>query len=121
MKPDTDYQHASCASVQGIFPDINSKWAMPIVERLVERPHRFSDLKRALVEVSQKSLTAALRDLERDGLVTRTVTPTIPPRVDYELTPLGHSMLEPMRAMARWVLAHRHDITGARERFAART
>jgi DNA-binding HxlR family transcriptional regulator len=93
---------------------------MPIVERLVERPQRFSDLKRGLADVTQKSLTAALRDLERDGVVTRIVTPTIPPRVDYELTQMGHSLVEPALVMARWALTHRHDIDRARERFAAR-
>jgi DNA-binding HxlR family transcriptional regulator len=93
---------------------------MPIVERLVARRQRFSDLKRALSGVTQKSLTAALRDLERDGLITRLVTPTIPPRVDYELTDLGHSLVEPALVMARWALAHRHDIDRARERFATR-
>lgn len=120
MKPGTDLQDPTCDTVRGIFPAISSKWAMSIVELLVEHPQRFSDLKRALAGVTQKSLTAALRDLERDGLVTRIVTPTIPPRVDYELTQMGRSLIEPALVMARWALAHRHDIEGARERFATR-
>lgn len=121
MKPDSDHGDVTCKSVRDIFPAISSKWAMSIVELLVEHPRRFSDLKRALGAVTQKSLTAALRDLERDGLITRIVTPTIPPRVDYELTELGRSMLKPALEMARWALAHRHEIGQARERFATRT
>ena len=120
MKPGPDLQQPTCASVEGIFPAINSKWAMPVVERLVEGPKRFSDLKRALRDVTQKSLTAALRDLERDGLIVRIVTPTIPPRVDYELTALGHSQVETALVMARWAESHRSDINQARERFALR-
>jgi DNA-binding HxlR family transcriptional regulator len=77
-------------------------------------------LKRALLDVTQKSLTAALRDLERDGLVIRIVTPTIPPRVDYELTTLGHSLVETTLVMARWAEAHRSDINQGRQRFAIR-
>ena len=120
MKPASDHDHITCTSVRDIYPAISSKWAMPIVELLIEHPQRFSDLKRALEPVTQKSLTAALRDIERDGLITRIVTPTIPPRVDYELTELGRSLLEPALAMARWALAHRHEITQARERVATR-
>lgn len=93
---------------------------MPVVALLMHRPRRFSELKRELAEITQKSLTTALRDLERDGMVTRTVTPTIPPRVDYELTAMGHSLLEPAHEMARWALTHRQEIDLARERFAAR-
>ncbi len=119
MQPGSEPQGVTCETMRDIFPAISSKWAMPVVARLVERPQRFSDLKRALSGVTQKSLTAALRDLERDGLVTRIVTPTIPPRVDYELTGLGRSMLEPAHALTRWALAHRHDIDAARARFAA--
>jgi DNA-binding HxlR family transcriptional regulator len=118
MKPDSDLQDLTCDTVRGIFPAISTKWAMPIVARLVERPQRFSDLKRALPDITQKSLTAALRELERDGMVTRIVTPTIPPRVDYELTQMGHSIIEPAREMARWALRHREDVDRARERFA---
>ncbi len=117
MKPETQQPDISCDLVRGVFPAISSKWAMPIVAQLVERPQRFSDLKRALADITQKSLTAALRDLERDGLVTRIVTPTIPPRVDYELTDMGHSVLEPAREMARWAFAHRDRIDAARARF----
>ncbi|HEV7344199.1 MAG TPA: helix-turn-helix domain-containing protein [Devosia sp.] len=120
MKPASGHDDLTCKSVRDIFPALSPKWAMLIVELLVEHPRRFSDLKRALGTVTQKSLTAALRDLERDGVIARIVTPTIPPRVDYELTGLGHSLLEPALEMARWALAHRHEIEEARERFATR-
>jgi len=90
---------------------------MPVVEQLVDRPRRFSELKRALAAITQKSLTAALRELEKDGLIMRTVTPSIPPRVDYELTPLGHSLLGPAHSMAAWVSNHQDAIRDARRRF----
>lgn len=108
----------TCATLREIMPAISSKWAMSIVACLIERPRRFSDLKRALADITQKSLTAALRELERDGLVTRTVTPTIPPRVDYELTPMGHSVVEPAHEMARWAARNASAIDEARRRFA---
>jgi DNA-binding HxlR family transcriptional regulator len=70
--------------------------------------------------ISQRMLTLTLRGLERDGLVTRTVFPTIPPRVDYELTALGHGLQQPVIALGQWAMAHRAEIEAARERFDGR-
>ena len=78
---------------------------------------RFSELKRSLGSISQKVLTTTLRGLERDGYVTRTLTPTIPPRVDYALTDLGRDVLVPVTALASWAFARRGEIEGARQSF----
>jgi DNA-binding HxlR family transcriptional regulator len=80
-------------------------------------PKRFNELRRALGSISQRMLTLTLRSLERDGLVTRTVFPTIPPRVDYALTKLGHSLLEPVSSLGLWARQNRAAIHDARRRF----
>jgi DNA-binding HxlR family transcriptional regulator len=80
-------------------------------------PMRFSQLKRAVEGISQRMLTATLRGLERDGLVTRTVTPSIPPRVDYELTELGRSLGVPVNALNQWTIDHIEAINTARTAF----
>src|SRR5690349_11744729 len=105
MKPESPSKAvAACTDVQQLMPSIHTKWAAPVLSILADRPHRFSELRRALGEVTQKSLTAALRELERDGLITRKVTPIIPPRVDYELTPLAHSLFTPLHALRDWAV-----------------
>jgi DNA-binding HxlR family transcriptional regulator len=93
---------------------------MLIVMILSDGPKRFSELKRAIDGISQRMLTLSLRGLERDGLVTRTVTPTIPPRVDYELTELGVSLREPVRGLGDWAIAHIECIRAAQQRFDSR-
>ena len=85
--------------------------------QLAEGERRFSEIKRGVNGISQRMLTLTLRGLERDGLVTRTIHPTVPPRVDYELTELGHSLLQPVMALGQWALAHVDQIDAARERF----
>lgn len=88
-----------------------------VVMLLREGPHRFSELKREIDGISQRMLTSTLRGLERDGFVTRTVYPTTPPRVDYELTLLGHSLRKPVEALGDWARAHLNIIDGARREF----
>jgi DNA-binding HxlR family transcriptional regulator len=88
-----------------------------VVATLGDGIMRFSELRRALGSISQRMLTLTLRALERDGLVTRTVFPTVPPRVDYELTKLGRSLLEPVNALALWAGKHRASIQDARRRY----
>jgi DNA-binding HxlR family transcriptional regulator len=88
-----------------------------IVGRLGEGPQRFSELRRDIEGISQRMLTLTLRGLERDGLVTRTVFATIPPRVDYALTPLGHTLLVPVKALADWAHDNRAEIQRARDGF----
>ena len=96
---------------------VGDKWSMMIVMMLANGPLRFSELKRAIDGISQRMLTLSLRGLERDGLVTRTVTPTIPPRVDYELTELGISLRLPVKALGEWAIAHIACIRAAQEKF----
>jgi len=90
-----------------------------VVQTLAQGPRRFNELRREIPSVSQRMLTLTLRNLERDGLVSRTVTPTIPPRVDYELTDLGHSLEKPICGLATWALDNVGAIHEAQARFDA--
>lgn len=95
---------------------IGDKWVSLIVNALADGPQRYSDLSRRIVSVSQKMLTQSLRNLERDGLVTRTVTPSVPVRVDYALTPLGASLVPVMQAIKAWAEEHMDEVLAARAR-----
>jgi DNA-binding HxlR family transcriptional regulator len=108
-----------CRAVSEVLARVGDKWTVLVVTLLGEGPKRFSELRRALGSISQRMLTLTLRGLERDGLLTRSVLPTIPPRVDYELTPLGHSLLEPVSALGLWARQNRSAIEDARRRFDA--
>ena len=90
------------------------RWTPLIVRDLAAGAVRFSELQRAIEGISQRMLTLTLRQLERDGLVLRTVYPTVPPRVEYALTPLGRTLLETVTALAAWAESHRQDIESAR-------
>jgi DNA-binding HxlR family transcriptional regulator len=107
----------SCRPVTDILNRVGDKWSVMIVMLLGPGPRRFNEIKRAINGISQRMLTLTLRGLERDGLVTRTVTPSIPPRVDYELTGLGQSLRCPIDALGEWAFAHRDEIDTARARF----
>ncbi|HEY0300774.1 MAG TPA: helix-turn-helix domain-containing protein, partial [Rhizomicrobium sp.] len=96
---------------------VGDKWSVLIVTRLGAQPKRFNEIKREIGGISQRMLTLTLRGLERDGLVTRTVFATIPPRVDYELTALGRSLLEPVTALSDWALKNTGKIDAARAKF----
>jgi DNA-binding HxlR family transcriptional regulator len=96
---------------------VGDKWSVLIVGLLGDGTMRFSELRRSIEGISQRMLTLTLRGLERDGLITRTVFPTIPPRVDYALTPLGETLLEPIQGLTEWADSHRTSIQAARERF----
>jgi DNA-binding HxlR family transcriptional regulator len=108
-----------CVATRDVLKLVGDKWSVLIVAMLGDGPRRFSELRRAIEGISQRMLTLTLRGLERDGLVSRTVFPTIPPRVDYELTKLGLTLLEPIGALAQWAQDNRVAITTARERFDA--
>ena len=107
----------SCRFVTTVLARIGDKWAVLLVRLLGAGPMRFSELQRRIDGISQRMLTLTLRGLERDGLVSRTIYPTAPPRVDYELTPLGQSLLAPVKALGDWAFAHQAEIEGARARF----
>jgi len=105
--------------VSEVLARVGDKWTVLVVGTLGDGPKRFNELRRALGSISQRMLTLTLRALQRDGLVTRTVFPTIPPRVDYELTRLGHSLLDPVSSLSLWARQNRAAIEAARRQFDA--
>jgi DNA-binding HxlR family transcriptional regulator len=109
-----------CPAVREVLNRVGDKWSVQIVDLLGDGAMRFSDLRRSIEGISQRMLTLTLRGLERDGLVSRTVFPEIPPRVVYELTKLGKTLLDPISALAEWAEAQRTAIQTARETFDAR-
>src|ERR671925_1670674 len=98
-----------CRAVSEVLARVGDKWTVLVVTVLGDGPKRFNELRRALGSISQRMLTLTLRGLERDGLVTRTVFPTIPPRVDYALTPLGCTLIEPLLALGDWARRHQAE------------
>ena len=112
-------EHTECVVVREILDRVGDKWSVLVIALLGERGHRFSELRRAIDGISQRMLTLTLRQLERDGLVSRTVHATVPPRVDYALTPLGESVLEPLNGLMCWAAQHGTDIAEARLRYEA--
>jgi DNA-binding HxlR family transcriptional regulator len=110
---------AECRGISEVLARVGDKWTVLVVSTLGDRPKRFNELRRGLGSISQRMLTLTLRALERDGLVKRTVFPTIPPRVDYELTPLGRSLLKPVSELSDWARANRAAMDEARQRFDA--
>jgi DNA-binding HxlR family transcriptional regulator len=122
---DADAEHveadAVCTMISETLARIGDKWTVLVVELLCvgRGPVRFNEIRRSIPGISQRMLTLTLRGLERDGLVTRTVHPTIPPRVDYELTKLGQSLRVPLVGVAEWARANRASILDARKVFDA--
>lgn len=106
-----------CQSVSDVLARIGDKWSILVIAMLSRGKMRFSEIKRSLGSISQKVLTTTLRGLERDGYLTRKVTPTIPPRVDYELTELGRDALGPVTALAKWAISTRERVEAARTEF----
>ncbi|HEX3442723.1 MAG TPA: helix-turn-helix domain-containing protein [Pseudolabrys sp.] len=120
-RPTPGHLHVSdkCLAVHEVLSRVGDKWSVLVVSSLGNGPMRFNELRRALGSISQRMLTLTVRALERDGLLTRTVYPTIPPRVEYELTELGRSLLEPVKALGDWAVQNRPAIQVARQRFDA--
>ncbi|MCX7311905.1 MAG: helix-turn-helix domain-containing protein [Hyphomicrobiales bacterium] len=108
-----------CRAVSEVLSRVGDKWTILVVSELGNGSRRFNEIRRSLGSISQRMLTLTLRGLERDGLVTRTVFPTVPPRVDYELTKLGRSLLEPVSGIGLWARQNRAAIQDARQRFDA--
>ena len=111
------YDHTDCRAVNGVLARVGDKWSVLIIGLLGDGPKRFNEMKRLVGGISQRMLTLTLRGLERDGLLTRTIFPTIPPRVDYELTKLGRSLRCAVEPLGSWARAHVVDIHKAREKF----
>lgn len=99
---------------------ISGRWTLYVIIALLRGPMRFSELRRQVQGISQKMLTQTLRELEEDGIVHRTVTPIIPPRVDYELTAMGRELQGPLTAISAWTQRNGERVAEARERYAAR-
>ena len=109
----------NCRELREILNRVGDKWSLQIVGELAQDPRRFGEIRRNVDGISQRMLTLTLRLLERDGLVSRTVYATTPPSVEYELTPLGRTLIEPVRALAGWAREHRGAIRAAHGRFDA--
>ena len=120
MKPGNSRITEDCRPVSEILSRVGDKWTVLVVVSLGAGGKRFNELRHAIGGISQKMLTTTLRSLERDGFVTRTVFPTVPPRVDYALTPLGRDLLEPVTALVDWARNNRVPVVEARARFDAR-
>jgi DNA-binding HxlR family transcriptional regulator len=102
------------ARVRPVLDKIADKWAILILTVLCPKPSRFNQIKRRLDGITHKALADALKRLERNGLVTRTVLPTAPIGVEYAITPLGHSLRQPFEALCAWALAHGDEIEEAK-------
>lgn len=110
-----------CRKLSSVLSLVGDKWTVMIVMVLRQQPRRFNDIKRTIGGISQQMLTRTLRALERDGMVSRTVHPTMPPQVEYALTDLGRSLSEPVHALGEWAEDHIDRIEGHRSDFDART
>lgn len=117
MSPNDSPRHAECIAVNDVLSTIGDKWTVLIVVTLSKGPMRFNEIRRAVDGISQRMLTLTLRGLERDGLATRTVYPTVPPRVEYALTELGKTLIGPITAVASWAIEHREEVAVARANF----
>ncbi|MGW5681416.1 winged helix-turn-helix transcriptional regulator [Nonomuraea sp. NPDC003754] len=114
--------HVSCAEdcgIREVLDRIGDKWSVLVVVELAQGVRRFRELQRAVDGISQRMLTLTVRRLERDGLVSRTVYPTVPPQVEYALTDMGHSLTHLLRAMTAWSAEHREAIAESRRRWDA--
>ena len=117
MKSSSVHLPADCRVISDVLSRIGDKWSVLVVSRLGDGPLRFNELRRSIGGISQRMLTLTLRGLERDGLITRTAFPTIPPRVDYALTALGRDLLNPVSALRAWAISNQPKIARAREQF----
>jgi DNA-binding HxlR family transcriptional regulator len=112
-----DHTSPECRAVNSVLARVGDKWSVLIIVLLGDGTKRFNEIKRLVGGISQRMLTLTLRGLERDGLITRTLFPTIPPRVDYELTDLGRSLWAAVEPLGLWARDHVPDIHKAREKF----
>ncbi|MGH8832260.1 MAG: winged helix-turn-helix transcriptional regulator [Polaromonas sp.] len=110
--------HDECRAVAETLARIGDKWTVMVVGALHNGPMRYNEIRRTVEGISQRMLTLTLKGLEQDGLVSRTMYPTIPPRVDYELTDLGRKLIVPLQVLYDWAVEHRPAMLSAREKFA---
>ena len=119
MLPSHKHIRGKCLAIREVLNRVGDKWSVQVVGLLGDGKRRFSELRRSIEGISQRMLTLTLKGLERDGLITRTAYPTIPPRVEYELTKLGCSLLKPIRELGDWAGQNRERIQTARDRYDA--
>lgn len=117
MKPRHTHLTGDCRAISEVLSRIGDKWTVLVVNLLGGGPRRFGEIRREIGGISQRMLTLTLRALERDGLVTRTVHPTVPPSVEYALTDLGRSLRMPVQALGEWALRNQAAMADARQRF----
>ena len=117
MKPDITSDSGDCRAVADVLARIGDKWTVYIVGLLSKGPMRFNEIRRHIEGISQRMLTLTLRELERNGLVTRTVYPTKPPSVEYALTDLGSTLLEPVMGLVTWAQKSQATIEQARVKY----
>jgi DNA-binding HxlR family transcriptional regulator len=118
--PGHQHDTATCEHISRMLARISDKWTILVVRTLGRAPARFNALRREVGEISQKMLSSTLRDLEENGFVTRTVTPTIPPQVEYALTDLGRDFLKPVSGLSTWVVENSARIDAARTSYAVK-
>jgi DNA-binding HxlR family transcriptional regulator len=106
--------------VRRILSLVGDKWTLLVITLLGHRTMRFNEIRHEIEEISQRMLTLTLRQLERDGIINRKIYPTVPPKVEYWLTPLGQTLLETMQSLVDWTIAHREEIISARDDYDAR-
>ena len=116
----SDTEPDPTCELRNILDRIADKWSLLVIFVLADGTRRFSELRREIDGISQRMLTLTLRQLEREGLVTRTVFPVVPPRVDYQLTPLGSTLLDTIQSLVAWAGEHGHEIAAARAAYDAR-
>lgn len=117
MPPGADAGILAKCPVRDVLDRIGDKWSVLILKNLEEGPRRFGVLKRMIGDISQRMLTQTLRDLQRDGLIQRTVYPTVPPSVDYRLTKLGQSLMDPLEHLVQWSDRNHQKVRKARQSF----
>ncbi|MFZ3216106.1 MAG: helix-turn-helix domain-containing protein [Candidatus Acidiferrales bacterium] len=120
MSPSHKHVRGECLAIREVLNRVGDKWSVLVVTLLGDGKKRFSELRRTTEGISQRMLTLTLKGLERDGLITRTVYSTIPPRVEYQLTKLGSSLLLPITGLRDWASQNRQSIQAAREKYDAR-
>jgi DNA-binding HxlR family transcriptional regulator len=112
--------HPSACRAREVLQRVGDKWSVYVIDLLGQRTMRFSELHRSIDGITSRMLTVTLRGLERDGIVSRTIHPVIPPRVDYELTPMGRTLLDTIGQLVSWTDSHLPEIDAARAAYDAR-
>ena len=115
--PAGPHADGNCRAVASVLARVGDKWSVFVIMTLIGGPQRFNELKRTIGGISQRMLTLTLRGLERDGFATRTVFPTVPPRVDYALTELGKTLIAPLEQIAKWAISYQDEVADARANF----